>query len=61
MQNNVVTQALQAFNTCLAGIELPPLDDLVLDGEIQRIGPSQKGWYALEDDGHAIYGSYGNW
>jgi len=57
----LITEAIKAFNQCLIKQELPPVDELVLDGQVQRFGDKKSGWYTLEDDGVAIYGTYGNW
>jgi len=59
--DTVIAGAITAFNKCLIKQELPPIDELVVDGQVQRFGDQDVGWYALEDDGAAIFGSYGNW
>ena len=62
MDNDIViAKAIEAFNKCITAQELPPIDGLVLDGQVQRFGDKKTGWYTLEDDGVAIYGTYGNW
>jgi len=59
--DTVIENAIQAFNKCITEQELSPVDELVLDGQVQRFGDKKSGWYTLEDDGVAIYGTYGNW
>jgi hypothetical protein len=59
--DTVIANAIEAFNKCITAQELHPIEELVLDGQVQRFGDKKSGWYTLEDDGAAIYGAYGNW
>ena len=59
--DTVISKAIEAFNKYITAQELSPVDELVLDGQVQRFGDKKSGWYSLEDDGVAIYGTYGNW
>jgi len=62
MENDaIIDRARKAFNEYIAQQRLPPVDELVLDGQVQRFGDKNVGWYSFEDDGIAIYGNYGNW
>jgi hypothetical protein len=51
--------AIQEFRSLLTqpGFEVPPI---YVDGAIHRFGKKKSAWYTLQDDGAAVFGSYGD-